>query len=424
MFSKEYKIAVFGGISGKTSIIKRFVDGSFTEVYDPTIYEETYTKEFKVDGRHRKLEITDTPGLDEFLAFSDQDIESNQGFVLVYSLDSHKTLDHVIDLHEHITRVKGTSDVPLVLVANKCDVGEEKREVSSEVSKEVAIKFNCPLIKTSAKENICVEDVFTKIVSEIDSSKGKEKKEKELKKEERIEDESKTEEEREREREIKEYKIAVIGSGGVGKSAVIVRFIQGLFIEEHEATVYDSYRRCCEVDGERCLLEILDTAGREDNRSIRNFYMENARGFVLVYSVCSLESFEYISALHEEVLGARVSENVPMVLVGNKCDLDRSGSDSNNDAKECAFGGDGVKEPRQVTTEQGKELGRIFQCPFLETSAKDGTHIDDIFVGVVKEINVQEKFMKKKRRKNHLKYIIKRYDISNANGSKYEDNII
>jgi small GTP-binding protein len=60
---------------------------------------------------------------------------------------------------------------------------------------------------------------------------------------------------------VQEYKIVVLGSGGVGKSAITVQFVQGVFVEKYDPTIEDSYRKNCEVDGKQYLLEILDTAG-------------------------------------------------------------------------------------------------------------------------------------------------------------------
>lgn len=60
---------------------------------------------------------------------------------------------------------------------------------------------------------------------------------------------------------MREYKLVVLGSGGVGKSALTVQFVQGIFVEKYDPTIEDSYRKQVEVDGNQCMLEILDTAG-------------------------------------------------------------------------------------------------------------------------------------------------------------------
>ena len=65
--------------------------------------------------------------------------------------------------------------------------------------------------------------------------------------------------------DMREYKIVVLGSGGVGKSALTVQFVQGIFVEKYDPTIEDSYRKQVEVDGQQCMLEILDTAGTVSN---------------------------------------------------------------------------------------------------------------------------------------------------------------
>ena len=91
--------------------------------------------------------------------------------------------------------------------------------------------------------------------------------------------------------EMREYKIVVLGSGGVGKSALTVQFVQGIFVEKYDPTIEDSYRKQVEVDGQQCMLEILDTAGTEQFTAMRDLYMKNGQGFVLVYSITAQSTF-------------------------------------------------------------------------------------------------------------------------------------
>lgn len=72
---------------------------------------------------------------------------------------------------------------------------------------------------------------------------------------------------------MREYKIVVLGSGGVGKSALTVQFVQEIFVEKYDPTIEDSYRKQVEVDGQQCMLEILDTAGTVSNTLPRNILL-------------------------------------------------------------------------------------------------------------------------------------------------------
>lgn len=78
---------------------------------------------------------------------------------------------------------------------------------------------------------------------------------------------------------MREYKIVVLGSGGVGKSALTVQFVQGIFVEKYDPTIEDSYRKQVEVDGQQCMLEILDTAGTV-SYSVRYIYLHGCCSYV------------------------------------------------------------------------------------------------------------------------------------------------
>lgn len=166
---------------------------------------------------------------------------------------------------------------------------------------------------------------------------------------------------------MREYKIVVLGSGGVGKSALTVQFVQGIFVEKYDPTIEDSYRKQVEVDSHQCMLEILDTAGTEQFTAMRDLYMKNGQGFVLVYSITAQSTFNDLQDLREQILRVKDTDDVPMVLVGNKCDLE---------------------EERVVGKDQGLNLASQFNnCSFMETSAKAKIGVNDIFFDLVRQIN-------------------------------------
>ncbi len=159
----------------------------------------------------------------------------------------------------------------------------------------------------------------------------------------------------------------MLGSGGVGKSALTVQFVQGIFVEKYDPTIEDSYRKQVEVDNQQCMLEILDTAGTEQFTAMRDLYMKNGQGFVLVYSIIAQSTFNDLPDLREQILRVKDCDDVPMVLVGNKCDLN---------------------DQRVISTEQGEDLARKFGgCAFLEASAKTKTNVDDVFYILIRSIN-------------------------------------
>ena len=162
------------------------------------------------------------------------------------------------------------------------------------------------------------------------------------------------------------YTIAVVGgTGGVGKSALTIQLLQQVFVEEYDVTIEDYYHTQKLVDHERCTLEITDTAGEEEYQHMRKTYIQRAQSFLLVYSITSRSSFDEASEFRRLIVQYQESNTVPMVLVGNKSDL------------EC---------DRSVTTTEGRQLAASFGCPFFETSAKRRINVDEAFYELVREI--------------------------------------
>ncbi|MED6273461.1 hypothetical protein CHARACLAT_006611 [Characodon lateralis] len=89
-----------------------------------------------------------------------------------------------------------------------------------------------------------------------------------------------------------EYKLVVVGAGGVGKSALTIQLIQNHFVDEYDPTIEDSYRKQVVIDGETCLLDILDTAGQEEYSAMRDQYMRTGEGFLCVFAINNYKSFE------------------------------------------------------------------------------------------------------------------------------------
>ena len=94
-------------------------------------------------------------------------------------------------------------------------------------------------------------------------------------------------------------------------------------------------------------------------------YMRSGQGFICVYAITSHFSFDEITSLREEILRAKDEDDVPMVLVGNKTDLE---------------------EERKVTTAEGKDLAKTFGCQFYESSAKARINVQEAFYDLVRAI--------------------------------------
>jgi len=166
-----------------------------------------------------------------------------------------------------------------------------------------------------------------------------------------------------------EYKITVLGSGGVGKSALTIRLITGTYEANYDPTIEDSYRKQVQIDGKPALLDILDTAGQEEYAALQDQWIREGDGFLIVYAINSEESFDEADMIRSKIIRILDSDpddpDVAIVLVGNKCDLEHE---------------------RKVTKEQLNEKQREWKCGIFETSAKEKQNIDECFYQVVREI--------------------------------------
>lgn len=212
------------------------------------------------------------------------------------------------------------------------------------------------------------------------------------------------------------YKLVVLGDGGVGKTALTIQvcisprslllsswalakippFFFGQlclnhFVETYDPTIEDSYRKQVVIDGQSCMLEVLDTAGQEEYTALRDQWIRDGEGFVLVYSITSRASFARIQKFYNQIKLVKESANsgspsgasylgstmysapgpslpVPVMLVGNKCDK---------------------AVERAVSAQEGQALAKELGCEFVEASAKNCVNVEKAFYDVVRMLRQQ-----------------------------------
>ena len=161
------------------------------------------------------------------------------------------------------------------------------------------------------------------------------------------------------------FKLLLIGDSGVGKSCLLLRFADDTYTESYISTIGVDFKiRTIEINGKSIKLQIWDTAGQERFRTITSSYYRGAHGIIVVYDVTDQASFSNVKQWLQEI-DRYACENVNKLLVGNKCDLTTKKVVDYNTAKEFADG-----------------LG----IPFLETSAKNSTNVEDAFITMATEI--------------------------------------
>ncbi|KAF5375585.1 hypothetical protein D9757_008539 [Collybiopsis confluens] len=165
------------------------------------------------------------------------------------------------------------------------------------------------------------------------------------------------------------FKVVVLGAGGVGKSALTVRFIQNVFLEHYDPTIEEAYRRNITVDGENSSLEVLDTAGAEQFTSLNEVYIKAGKGFVLVFSLTQEATLKEVDHLRKQIYQIKGDSGpIPIVVVGTKLDL--------------------VSE-REVHQNTIKALASRWGLPFYETSAKRNWHVSEVFESLVRQMRTR-----------------------------------
>eukprot|EP00056_Hartaetosiga_gracilis_P011008 m.164854 g.164854 ORF g.164854 m.164854 type:complete len:181 (-) comp13429_c3_seq2:276-818(-) len=161
-------------------------------------------------------------------------------------------------------------------------------------------------------------------------------------------------------------KIVLTGSGGVGKSCLVLRYLYDRFVEEYDPTIEESYSARVDVDGKTVPIELVDTAGQEEFKSFRDATMDFGEAFIVVFAVTDKDTFKEAQALLERVERHFVDqETMPILLVGNKNDL---------------------VDRRKVTKEEAEAYCNKRGITYIETSAKNNVSVKDVFEFVIRII--------------------------------------
>ena len=143
-----------------------FFQGQFVDSYDPTI-ENTFNKNMKIQGQEYEVLVVDTAGQDEYSIFPTQYTLDIDGYVLVYSIDNEKSFEVVQAIYEKLVDLLGNPSFPLVIVGNKSDL-HMNRVITQATGKKLAQDLKAMFFETSAKDNHCATDLFTKTIIQIE----------------------------------------------------------------------------------------------------------------------------------------------------------------------------------------------------------------------------------------------------------------
>lgn len=160
-------------------------------------------------------------------------------------------------------------------------------------------------------------------------------------------------------------KLLVIGDSGVGKSCILVRFSDNYYTESYISTIGVDFKiRTIVIDGKTIKLQIWDTAGQDRYRTITPSYYRGSNGIVMVYDVTDGITFSNIKYWVTEA-NKYVSDTVPRMLIGNKCDQINK---------------------RKISYEEARQFADNQDMLFFETSAKDATNVESAFTNITNRI--------------------------------------
>ena len=165
----EIKIIILGNSSvGKTSFITKYIDDEFFSDYITTLGVDSRQKKITLqNGKEARLKIFDTAGQERFKALSTNFIKKAEGIVLLYDISNKVSFEEISNWMETI-KENGRDSVSVILVGNKCDLSDDKRQVSKNEGQERADKYNLQFFETSCREGINVNEVFDKLVEDIE----------------------------------------------------------------------------------------------------------------------------------------------------------------------------------------------------------------------------------------------------------------
>jgi small GTP-binding protein len=176
--------------------------------------------------------------------------------------------------------------------------------------------------------------------------------------------------------------ICMLGTGGVGLTAIIRQFLFKELFLKYDPTVEDLYFGKVIINGERRNLEILDTAGQEEYSALRDQYIKGYRIFVYVFSVTSVAAFQAIDKIIKQTQRAHDNENIYGILLGNKIDL---------------------KDERTVSKEEGEQKAKFWNMPYMETTIYDRHTILNAFATLLKNCEPPQVLQKKQKKKRSRK---------------------
>ena len=168
---------------------------------------------------------------------------------------------------------------------------------------------------------------------------------------------------------MENYKVVVIGTAGVGVTAITVQFVENHFVESYDPTIDDSFEKMMNFHDHDIKLNILDVIYDDEDESStsKQTNLLNVDGFIVVFSVCDPTSFQILDKIISYIKCSLQKSNRPIIVCGNKIDMNE----------------------REVSTDEATEFCKEKGLLYFETSAKTNTDIERAFIELIEMMKVQ-----------------------------------
>ncbi|UJR16829.1 hypothetical protein I4U23_003728 [Adineta vaga] len=366
MANNKLKIVLIGDTNvGKSSLLSRFMNKTFTETSSPTIGADFLSHTIKQDRKRTRLYFYDTSGQEKFHQLISSFLQNATGVIIVFDVTNTESFENVEQWTREVNSYLSTN-TNKILVGNKCDL-TAKRVIDYAQAKTLAESFNMPYVETSAKDSTNIEEAFSMILdhliqslpdatnSNLDSSIQS------MTSEEKIDLQD-------------SFRILLFGDSGVGKSCLLERLTKNIFHVHSLPTIgFNVESHKINHNGITTKMDIWDITGNEQLRSLASnifdivshfllhFIPENycaeTKGIIVVFDVTNKKSFESVTGWLQEG-----DKHIKRLLVGNKCDLTTQ---------------------RIIDYDQAKNLADSFNIPYVEISVKNNTNLEQAFIKLI-----------------------------------------
>lgn len=161
------------------------------------------------------------------------------------------------------------------------------------------------------------------------------------------------------------YKVVLLGEGRVGKTSLLLRYVNNVFSDSQQATIQASYlTKRLTVEGTTVQLAVWDTAGQERFHALGPIYYRDADAALLVYDITDVDSFERVKTWVKE-LRTMAGKDIVLVIAGNKVDMERN---------------------RQVGLDDAESYASSIDAAHFGTSAKANKGVEQAFLSIVRKL--------------------------------------